>query len=143
MSRRAFTLAELAICLSVAALITPIVFHFGSALQDQHAIGLWHLQSADGVRTFAEELRLDAHRPGRLADDGVGWTDGSCEIRYRVTDARVLVRDAPADCGGSRAIATDVQTVSHVPGGVEVTFLKRLRPDRETRATVFLPVEGR
>ena len=140
--RRGFTLVELATCLAVASILVPIIWTFSAHVIDQTTLGRWQLEAADGVRTIAEELRLDA-RAGEAAGDEVGFGAGDCEVRYRVTEGALLVREAPARCGGSRGLSRFVESMTWSPGGVDVTFVRTLRPNRVHRTTVFIPVEGR
>jgi hypothetical protein len=133
---------ELAIVLSVGVILVPLIWTFSASVTDQTTLGRWQLEAAEGVRTIAEELRLDA-RAGEPTADGVGFQVQGCEVRYRVLEGARLVRHAPADCGGSRGLSRFVESVGWSPGGVDVTFARTLRPHRIHRTTVFIPVEGR
>lgn len=140
MSQRGFTAVELAIVLSVAAVLVPVVYGFVAHTEDQTQLGHWHLDSAVGLRTAAEELGLDARRGEALDGDEVGFQVGGCAVRYRVNDASSLVRDAPEACGGPRGLATSVESVAWGRGGVELVFARTLRPGRVHRTTAFIPV---
>lgn len=137
--RRGFTLMEMAIVLSVAALTIPVVWNLSAQASDAAALGRWQLEAADGIRTLAEELALDA-RSGAPTADEVGFTAPDCPVRYRVIEGDLLVREAPESCGGSRGLAAFVESIAWSPGGVDVTFAFRLRPHRVQRTTVFIPV---
>jgi hypothetical protein len=145
MTRRAFTAMELAICLSISAITLPLVYVFLSALDEQHAFGLGYLAMADDVRTVAEELRLDEMRGAPGTGEELTWKNQNCpeEVRYRVNEQGVLLREAPAACGGTRALAGRVQAFTRVPGGVELTFSRSLRPNLTQKAVVFFPLELR
>ncbi len=137
--QRGFTAVELAICLTVASVLVPLIYLFAANLEDQAAVAEWQLDVADSARTVAEELRLDARR-GVPMGDTVGFLSATCIVRYEVTDT-ALVRDAT--CGGRRGLASMVESIAWAPGGVEVGFVRVLRPSRMHRQTVFFPVEGR
>lgn len=139
----AFTAVELAICLSLAAAIVPIVYTFASHVEDQSALGHWRLDAADGVRTLSEELALDARRGTPLEGPDVGFVVDGCEVRYRVTEGSALVRDPGVPCGGPRGLARYVESLTWSTGGVDVVFARRMRAARVHRITVFVPVEGR
>jgi len=109
-------------------------------VQDNHALGLWHLQTADELRSLTEELRLDAQSGAALEGEEVAWSRGDCTVRYRVDPRRVLRREAPEACGGSRGLATNVDQLRRVVGGVEIEFARRLRPTNEQHTTVFIPL---
>lgn len=142
MTRRGFTLVELAFCLTVAAILVPLLYALARGMEDRASIGLWHLETADGVRSFADALRDDAQ--GGVIADGAGFEflKGECTFRYRVDGRSVLVRETDAGCGGSQAIARSVDSVNRVPGGVEVVFARALRPGRAERSVIFLPLEA-
>ncbi len=140
MSRRGFSLVELAVVLTLTAVLLPAVYVFSRTMEDRTARGLWHLEVADGVRAVAEELRRDAHTGEILPGGGLAFTVDGCEIRYQV-EHTVLVRQASDACGGDRGLATRVQTLRRVPGGLELVFVRALRADRPHRSTVFLPLE--
>jgi prepilin-type N-terminal cleavage/methylation domain-containing protein len=143
MSRRGFTLVELAIVLAIAALIMPICYALIANVQDQSALAWWQMETADGVRSLAEELRLDARRGVSVDGDEVGFVVDGCDVRYRVTDAAALVRDAGEGCGAPRGLAAYVESIAWSEGGVDVTFARRIRPKRTHRTTIFIPVQGR
>jgi len=138
--RRAFTAVELAICLSILAIIVPLVYAGARAVGDTHQLGLWHLQTADEIRTIREELRADARRGLPLPDQPLSWRLGDCTVSYQL-DGDVLLRHAPAACGGSRALAVGVEAIEPSDLGVAITFVRILRPTLEQRSTVFIPME--
>jgi prepilin-type N-terminal cleavage/methylation domain-containing protein len=134
-----FTLIELMIVLSCAAIMVPAVYRLARHAEDQSELGHWQLDVAEGIRTIAEELAADARR-GPPIDEGVGFTFGVCDPRYAVHDA-VLVRSS--GCREDRGLSRFVESIAWTHGGVEVVFARRLRPRRVRRTTVFIPVEGR
>lgn len=139
MRRRAgFTAVELAICLSISAILVPSVFLFVRSLETTQRVARWHLETADAVQRLDEALQRDALRsaaePGALA-----W-GGDCPVRYAVTEAFALER---RDCGGAQVLATGVRELRRVPGGVEVSFVLALSEDVQRHSDVFLPLEAR
>lgn len=141
MRRHGFSMVELATVLSISAVLVPIVYRLALGFEDRHALATWHLETATDVRTIAEELRLDARRGD--PDEGVAWVVEGCVARYRVTDERVLLRETEEACGGTRGLARNVEMVRRVPGGVEVGFVRALRPEQAHRTTVLIPVGER
>lgn len=141
MNQRGFTAVELAIVLSVAVFLVPIVYGFVAHTEDQAVLGHWYLEAADGLRTVAEEVASDARHGVPLGGEEVGFTVGACEVRYRITDESNLVRDTSEACGGSRGLATFVESVSWAPGGLELVFARRMRRERIHRTTAFVPVQ--
>jgi len=142
-SRRGFTLMELAICLTILAIVVPMLYAFGRNMEDRTALGLASLETADSTRTIAETLRLDAR--------GARWTDATavqltrasgCTVAYSVQDG-VLTRNATEGCEGPPALASRVESITRVPGGVEVVFRQARRPGptEGTRVAVRIPVE--
>jgi len=139
--RRGFTLFELSICLSVLALLSPVVYALLRGHEDRAAIARWRLECADGARAAAEELRLDARRGRALREgDAVGFAWAGCEVSYAVNAEGALLREASPACGGARALARRVESIAWAPGGVELTFARALRPAITHRDVVFLPV---
>lgn len=138
-----FTAVELAICLSITAIFVPIIYHGAAMHQDEIALGLWHMQTADQVEAVAEQVRLDA-RLGAWNPTLPGFDGGSCAVTYKVDDQRVLIRDSRsgsgAGCSGTRALASGVASISGDPAGLEVVFTRALRPDVKHSTTVFIPV---
>lgn len=142
MNAKGFSAIELSVVLSVAAIMIPIVYQFAGHIEDQSRLGHWLVESADGVRAISEELRLDATRGLAAEDSEVAFVVGECHVRYVVNDEAVLVRQATDACGGARGLATAVEQFSWSPGGVEIVFVRPLRPGRAHRTSVFIPVEG-
>ena len=141
MTRRAFTLVELSVTISIVAVLVPVIYGLALAVEENHALALWLLRCADDLRTLEEELQADARR-GTLLDGPLpAWNEGSCEVRYRLDDAGVIHRDAPPACGGSRALASGVGVFERQAGGVVVVFRAPLRPTHIEQASIFLPLE--
>ncbi len=114
--KRGFTLVELTICLSIAAILVPVIYQLHSTLVERGELARWQLETADAVATVGEELRAC----GALElDDEVLYTAGSCP---------------------RRALARGVSELTVLPSGVEVRFVRRLRPGVEHARPVFFPV---
>ncbi|MFZ5439875.1 MAG: prepilin-type N-terminal cleavage/methylation domain-containing protein [Myxococcota bacterium] len=125
--RRGFTAIELAVCLSISAVLAPAVWLFSRSLHAPVARGQWYLESAATVRAVAEQLALD-QAP-------------ACHARYALEEGD-LVRVADASCGGRLVLARGVQRFERVTGGVELTLALRLRPDQVHEKTIFIPLEA-
>ena len=54
-----FTLLELSIVLSIAALLAPIAFMVVREVEAQHREALSRIEAAQAMRTFSEALRAD------------------------------------------------------------------------------------
>lgn len=143
MRRGGFTMIELAIVISLSALVVPAVYLFARTIDDQRALGLRHLEVADQTRSLAEALQADRRTllfsaPESLRLEG----PGPCSpIEYALTPAKSLVRRAPNDCGGETTLATQVEAVSHPRGGFAITFGFEKRPQLLARTELFIPVE--
>lgn len=144
-----FTAVELLSTLSLLALFLPIFYHFTVGQEEVNALAHWDLEVATELRTIREELQLEA-RGGRWGPDGVtltraaaGEAPGACATAYRVTPEGVLLGDRSAACGGPRALARGVRSITREPGGVTVVFTRALRPEKVFTTAVFIPVEPR
>jgi len=121
--RRGFTLLELAIVLTLLAVLSPALFLLMRGIADDHARAAARLEDADAVRLVSETLRQDL-RTGRLASAPAGLRlegPGACfPVDYRVVGA-VLWREAPAACGGAQALARHAHGITM--DGAVVTLL--------------------
>jgi prepilin-type N-terminal cleavage/methylation domain-containing protein len=144
MRREGFTLIELAVVLTLSAIVTPAAWLAWRNVDAELALARWHVGVADAVRTVYEELALDARGGARVAQDGVAFEGpGGCgRIDYRVTGEAALERAAPDACGGTRTLARGVRALRPVAGGVELELVLALRPDHEVVRVVFLPLAG-
>ena len=140
--KRAFTLIEMAICLTILSILVPIVYAALRGHMDHAAIAQWRLECADAARAVAEELRLDARQGAPRRGAEVVAFGGDCGGTYTVNADGALVREAPAGCGPPRALARRVTSIAWAPGGVEVAFARTLRPSVTHRDAVFIPVLG-
>ncbi|MFT3711910.1 MAG: hypothetical protein QM817_30080 [Archangium sp.] len=118
MKRRAFTTVELAICLSISALLVPACYLFIRTLQARHDRALWQLEAASSIRTLSEQRELD-----RVARP-------ECAVTYRL-DGDKVVRSA---CGTELVLARHVTKFEQNASGATVAFTLR---DSETQAQTF------
>lgn len=132
--RSAFTAVELAIVISISAVLVPAIYVLGRNVQSGFLESLATVRAADAARALSEELR---HDRATMRWDDVATValalagDGACSrIVYRL-DGRTLVREGAAgDCGAPRAIAKDVVSVQRTAWGVELVLdASGLRPD--------------
>lgn len=139
MKRRGFTMVELAIVVSLLAILVPLIFmlfRIGAAdFERANAT----LDAANHLRDLSEELRLDA-RNGSLAESGVTFEGaGACfPVSYRLV-GRSVVREAPQACGGVRALVRDVTELTRRNGLLTVR-IARLPEDQPI--TLVLPLGG-
>jgi hypothetical protein len=132
---------EMAINLSILALVLPVLYAGALALEETHAVALWHLQTADEVRTLAEALHRDARWGQPLPGDPLAWTRGGCTARYRL-EAGTLSREQEGTCEGRQALATGVAAFRAEAGGITLEKDLALRPGRTQHDRVFLPLEA-
>ncbi len=150
MRRRGFTLAELAVVLGCLAITVPLTYVFARSVETQRARGLWSVEVAEAGRSVAEELRLDLRTGTVQAGDALvlsGAAGCAGEVRYEVTAGHVLVRRAPAACGGERALARDVVALERLTSGatlsgVSLRFSREPSPGQVETERLVLPVGG-
>lgn len=138
---RGFTAVELAVCLSISAVLVPSVFVFARSLESTQRVARWHLENADAVQRIDEALQRDAQR-GVVEQGALAW-GGACPVRYVVTEAFALERQAGEACGGTQVLATGVRSLTRVPGGVALSFGLALREDLLQQTDVFFALEAR
>ena len=133
-----FTSVELAIVLSISAILVPAIYVFGHNLEHQRAVGLWQLEVADEVRSLGEALRGDRRALKFSARGGLRLDGpGPCSpIEYTLSPEKTIVRRAPAACGGETTLSTHVTRLTHEPGGITATFA--LDP---VKTEIFIAVE--
>lgn len=139
MKRRGFTMVELAIVVTLMAILVPLVFMlFNRGAADFQKANAT-LEAAEQLRDLSEELRLDA-RNGALAPTGVAFESaGACSpVTYRLVDASV-VREAPAGCNGTRALVRHVR--EFVRNGSVLTVRIAQLPE-DPAITLVLPLGG-
>jgi len=142
MSRRAFTAVELAICLTILIVLIPLVYAGALIVEETHSLGLWHLQSADQLRSVTEELRLDVRRGVPIEGQELAWKLDGCQVSYRVDERGVLSRELAEPCRGARGLATGVTAFERVQDGVELELTRVLRPTRQEHSRFFIPLEA-
>jgi len=135
--RDGFTLTELAICLSLLALLVPLMYSYALGIEDRIAVGMWHLRTADQVRTVSESLHIDQQNSTMQAD-AVQFQHRGCTIDYQLEDG-VLVR---ADsCGSSQALARGITEMSRLPDRLELRFTHTVRASRAQHTQIVIPLE--
>lgn len=101
--RRGFTMVELAVVVTLLTILVPLIFMLFNRGAADYQRANATLEAAEQLRDLSEELRLDG-RTGALSAAGVVFEGGACApITYRLVEASV-VREAPASCGGTRAL---------------------------------------
>ena len=126
---RAFTLIELAIVLTIGALLVPMIYVIQRNLEANEWRALAKLDAAGAARAIGEELRRDTRT--HTFDRGMELSGPCGRIAYVVDGDNVLMRRADVDCGGDRAIANHVGGIHRRGGLVDVTIVHRL-PDGAT-----------
>jgi prepilin-type N-terminal cleavage/methylation domain-containing protein len=128
MTRRGFTLIELATVLAISSLVVPGGYLLLRSLEKGHETALAKLSAAAAARTVSEQIRLDS-RTRQLAPDGVELQGaGPCgAVSFRAAEGR-LDRVADSACGGTSALAAHVTGLERVPGGVALTFSRETGP---------------
>ena len=122
--RRGFTAIELAIVITVTAVLVPATYLFWRSMHSSYDESIAFLRISDETRAFSEELRRDRMLmrwadPSALAMTG----DGACRrVEYRLEE-RALVRTGDGECGVRRAVATNVMSATRTAWGVELVFL--------------------
>ncbi|MDP2269505.1 MAG: prepilin-type N-terminal cleavage/methylation domain-containing protein [Archangium sp.] len=126
---RGFTAVELAVCVSISAILVPSAFLFARTLETTQRVASWHLETANAVQDLDEWFQHDALR-----------SELACHVEYVVTPALLLERRA---CDGTQVLARGVQRFARVHGGVEISFVLPLREDLIRTTEVFLALETR
>ncbi len=134
---RGFTLIELAIVLTIIGILAPLVWGFSTRIEDEATLSRWTMESADALQTVSEELRADLRAGAPIAGESVAVKQQGCTAAYTVVEGS-LIRSG---CGTARGLARHVESFTPVPGGADLVFARRLRPDRIHRITVFVPLE--
>jgi len=140
MRRRGFTLVELAITISISAVMIPAVFLLLRTAEANARRALSRARTAESMRTFSEELRRDLRTMRFVNDTGLVLAGPGCEARYELRGS-ILVR---AGCDGARAVARDVASVERTAWGAEVVFAQHVAPPKEpirTRYRIAFGVE--
>lgn len=141
MRRAGFSAVELAVVLSISAILVPSAFVFARSVESTQRLASWHLETAEAVQRIDEALQRDAARGG-LDPSELSW-GGACRVNYAVTSAFAFERRAAEACGGTQVLANGVRQAKRVPGGVELSFVLALREDHLRQTAVFIPLEAR
>lgn len=133
-----FTLIELAMVLSITALLVPLIFAFHRQLETAQLRAQGRLDSAASIRSVVEELRRDGLSGWRSGERS--FRAGACEITY-VVEEGVLFRRTTEPCGGSRAIARRVAALEVAgPTRWRLTFAYPQLTQAMLRVAYELPV---
>lgn len=124
--RRGFTLVELAIVMSLSAILVPAAFMFVRHLTARAELATFELEVATTLRAVAEQVELDAARP-------------ACATAKWTLDGEALTRTASAECGGAQVFARRVRSFERVAGGAAVVFGLRVSPELTVTREVFVP----
>lgn len=136
--RGGFTLTELAICLSLLTVLVPLMYTYALGIEDRFRVGMWHLKTADQVRTVSESLHTDQQTSG-LLDGAVAFQHRDCTIDYRLEDGVIFRADS---CGDTQALARGVTEMTRWPEGVELRFTQPIRATRAQHTKIFIPLEA-
>lgn len=119
---RGFTLVELAIVVSILAVVVPLILVFGRALEARDREIQAQQAFAASARTVSEELRRDLHLG--VAASGLSFTgDATCgAVSYQRNDEGVLLRKS-VSCG-ERFVARDVEKVEVANDRVSLHFMR-------------------
>ena len=142
--RRGFTAVELAIVVSISALLVPAIYLFERNLDEHRAVGLWQLEVADQYRSLAESLQADRRAFKFASSKSVIRFEGAgpcAPIEYTVSDSQTVVRRGAESCGGDSTLATHVSGLKRVPGGVAISLAFETRPEQAAKTDLFIAVD--
>ena len=136
MKARGFTAMEMALVLSISAIVVSSGFTLWRSFDRQHRIAIFEAASAQGMRSLSEELRRDL-RTLRWEGDRLSLSGPCGRVEYAAAEGTLLRRGDPA-CGPLRAVAAGVESIARVQSGVEVGFVSWLAPGDAVRLRFFL-----
>jgi prepilin-type N-terminal cleavage/methylation domain-containing protein len=138
--RRGFTLIELAVSLSILALLVPLVFMMGRSFEEHAFQAAAQAEAAAAMRSVSEELRRDLKTMGWPDDTALKLAGaGQCpSVEYKLNADSTLVREGAEGCGPARTIAANVRSISRETGGLRVVFFKRVAAGRERTDTFIM-----
>ena len=137
MRARGFTILELATVLTITTLLLPIVATFGRTFEAEHRDAVDDVAAAREMRGLSEELRRDLRTRALAGEAGLALDGpGDCGHVEYVLSGDVLERRAAAGCGGTRAVAAHVGSVSRLGSRLVVAFAHHAGRDVE-RVTAF------
>ncbi len=131
--QRGFTLVELAVTITITAILLPATFLLFRAVEGRIHGWLASARVAESTRTFSEELRRDLRTMRFTAETGFTLASPGCEVRY-VVEGTTLMRHG---CDGDRAIARDVETLARTAWGAEITYASHVAPPKAPKRTTF------
>ncbi len=142
MKARGFTLLELAIVMSIVAILIPLLWLSGRTLEAEHRDALADATAAREMRALSEELRRDLRTLRWQGSTGLVLEGtGSCAHVEYVLTGEVLERRALESCGGTRVVAAQVQGIERTTRRLEVLFAHHAGRESEhaTRFVAVLP----
>lgn len=125
---RGFTLLELAVVTSLVSLAVPSVYLFGRSVEARHQESLARLEASAAMRTLSGELNRDLYALDWEGPSGTVLVNdgGGCQkVEYSVSPEGAVMRTAAKECGGVRAIARGVASMTRDASGLLVTFTRR------------------
>jgi prepilin-type N-terminal cleavage/methylation domain-containing protein len=133
---RGFTLIEMAVVITISALVIPLVFAFAHTYEVDHLRAADSAQAASSMRAVSEELRRDLQTMRVAEEPGLVLVGaGKCaRVEYAVAD-EVLLRRA---CDEVRAVARHVQALRREGRSLTVEFGRPLRPDLPSQTSFRL-----
>jgi len=141
MRARGFTLIELSIVMTIAALVVAGAFAFGRTMDAFSHEALAQADAARAARSVSEELRRDLRTKSWVGNGLSLSADDGCRVEYAVEGDVLVRRLDPPTCGDKRAVARHVASVKRDGGSVELVFQRRVgRAERfETRIRLGMP----
>ena len=125
--KRGFTLIEMAVVLTVSALVVPLVFALAHTFEVDHLRAADSAQAAQSMRAVSEELRRDLSTMRVSDEPGLVLLSarGCARVEYAIAD-EVLLRRA---CDDVRPVARHVLALRRDGRSLTVEFGRPLRPD--------------
>lgn len=120
--RRGFTLLEMAVNLSLMAVLIPLIYSAYRALEGSQRQAQHQLEAARGMRTVSEALDADLLHMAWRGNEGLEL-EGPCgRVHYAVRDG-VLLREGDAACGpASQGLARGVRAIERSAQGLRLVW---------------------
>lgn len=125
--RRGFTLVELAIVISVSAVLVPAAYQFVRSLTARADFAHFQLDAASTLRAVSEQLELDRLR-----------VQCSGEVKWSV-EGEALTRTASPACGGQQVFARGVLALEREAGGARLVLTRRVSLEVSHQVELFVP----
>ena len=144
MSARGFTLVELAVVMTISAIIIPCAYVIQRSFETNQGRSLARVEAARTARGVSEELRKDLrtrHFDGAMrlstGEGAAVLADPCATVAYVVSDAGALTRQIDAACGPSRVVARNVAGITRDGNVVTLKLAHRMR-DGSTATDAFV-----